>query len=185
MRAGHPATRREHRVQTGQPACATYLSRATGDHAVGSAAAGGSASSLIEPAPSRGVAVEPIAPRAAVFGVRGTIDGKLRRASLTARKELTSWRLTRSVAISSLTSPAPQRYFTVASVSGTHATCRRKTPNGSDAGVPCTLPSTRYGPTSTSTWAVRVWSRRATSPRGTSAPHPDGPRRGRGRAVPG
>ena len=42
------------------------------------------------------------------------------------------WRLTRSVAISSLTSSAPQRYVTLASVSGTHAAWRRTQPSGSD-----------------------------------------------------
>ena len=119
------------------------LDRMTGDYAVGFEGAGGSDSSPPGRASSPdvpGVRVEAIALRAPAFGAREVSQGRSRPASSTARKERMRWRLTRSVVTSSLTSSAPRRYFTVASVSGTHAPRRRTRPSGWDAGVPTARP---------------------------------------------
>src|ERR1035437_10331861 len=102
------------------------------------------------------------------IATRRAHQGRLELASAT-RKVRMRWRLTRSVITLSVTSSGPRRYVTVASVSGSHAARRRTEANGSAVGGPCTLPTIRYGPTSTSTRAVRVFSRRAASPRGPLA----------------
>jgi len=130
--------------------------------------AGGRAFLALGRAALRGVSVELVASRAASFGAPDFSQRRSRLACSTARKERIRSRLTRSVVISSRTSPPPQRYITVASVSGTHAR-RRATPSGWEVGVPCTLPTTRYGPTSASTSLVCVCNRRAVSPRGPLA----------------